>query len=52
MPRESVSPHVEKRIAAHEPRDPMAVSFEQPRIDVWRQVLVRKVKVVLLGGEH
>ena len=30
----------------------MAISFEQTLIDVWRQVLVEKAKVVVLGTEH
>jgi hypothetical protein len=30
----------------------MAISFEQSLIDVWRQVLIEKVKVVELAREH
>jgi hypothetical protein len=30
----------------------MAISFEQALIDVWRQVLVEKADMVVLGGER
>jgi hypothetical protein len=30
----------------------VAISFEQALIDVWRQVLVENVKVVVLETEH
>jgi hypothetical protein len=30
----------------------MAISFEQTLIDIWRQVLVEDVKVVVLGTER
>jgi hypothetical protein len=30
----------------------MAISFKQALIDVWRQVLVEKTDMVVLGGER
>src|SRR5579862_4919064 len=38
--------------AATEPRCSMAISFEETLIDVWRQVLVENVDVVLLGTKR
>src|ERR1700722_7445933 len=40
------------RGAASEPRCPLAISFEEALIDVWRQVLVENADVVLLGTKR